>query len=170
MKYIELDESKRGLDAARSKVVIKPTVTPNYSDSSNKLALSRKDAAIISLSPEVIKGFATNPVNYLTESRTKEVFKAGLQNVVPPAEAEKFVDKLSDNLGFFKLEMKPVDGEWAISLKTKNGKLINEGGTGIQYLQEDMTYLVNHYPQVIISDALLKYIKENPSEINTILP
>jgi hypothetical protein len=170
MKYVELDESKRGLDASKTKVKITPAVSPNYSDSNNKLTLSRKDAAIISLSPEVIKGFATNPVNYLTEPRTKEVFKAGLQNIVSPEEAEKFVSKLADNFNFFKLEMKPIDGEWAISLKTKNGKLINEGGTGIQYLQEDMAYLVNHYPQVIISDALLKYIKENPSEINTILP
>lgn len=170
IKYVELDESKKGLDAARTKIKITPSVSPNYSDNNNKLTLSRKDAAIVSLSPEVISGFATNPTNYLTEPRAKEAFKAGLQNIVSAEEAEKFVTKLSDNFNFFKLEMKPIDGEWAISLKTKNGKLINEGGTGIQYLQEDMAYLVNHYPQVIISDALLKYIKENPSEINTILP
>jgi hypothetical protein len=170
MRYVDLNESSRGLDAARTSIKVRPAVVPDYSDGSNKVILSRKDAALASLPPEVIKGFEVNPVNYLTESRSKETYKMVLKGAVEPQQAEAFVSKLADNLNFFKLEMKPVDGEWAISLKTNKGKLINEGGTGVKYLQEDLSYLVTHHPQVIISDFLLKYLKENPSEINTILP
>ena len=169
MSYVDLNESNRGLDASKTKIKIKPATTPSYNSSNNEVILSKVAESIKTLSPDVVSQFVAPPANFVTKKDTKNVFMATLSGEIPKAEIDAFMEKLPNKLKDFKVELKPMDGAWAVNIETKNGLLIKEYSTKSQYLQQDMAYLVNHHPEIIISNALLVYLKDNPEKINTIL-
>lgn len=169
MSYVDLNESNRGLDASKTKIKVTPSTSPNFSSSDNQVVLSKIAESIKTLSPDVVSQFVAPPANFVTKKDTKNVFLASLSGEIPKTDIEAFVEKLPNRLKDFKLELKPVDGIWAVNVETKNGLLIKEYSTKSQYLQQDMAYLVNHHPEIVISNALLVYLKDNPEKINTIL-
>jgi hypothetical protein len=169
MNYVDINESNRGLDASRTKIKIKPETTPSFNSSNNEIILSKVAESIKTLSPDVTSQFVAPPANFVTKKDTKNVFLATLAGDIPKADIEAFVEKLPSKLKDFDVELKPMDGVWAVNIETKNGLLIKEYSTKSQFLQQDMAYLVNHHPEIIISNALLVYLKDNPEKINTIL-
>lgn len=170
LKYVDLTEKDRGLNAEHTTVKIRPTVSPTYIDGNKKLILGKVDETMTGISPQIKKSlFLSDPSNYVTESRTKDIYKTALKGKFSDADIDVFVEQLSDKMAGFKLELKPYDNQWAISLKKPDGSVLYEGGTGMKYLEEDMTYLTQNYPQTIISDWILRYIIENPKNVNNIL-
>lgn len=169
MNYVDINESNRGLDASRTKIKIKPETTPSFNNSNNEIILSKVAESIKTLSPDVTSQFVAPPANFVTKKDTKNIFLATLAGDIPKADIDAFVEKLPNKLKDFKVELKPMDGVWAVNIETKNGLLIKEYSTKSQFLQQDMAYLVNHHPEIIISNALLVYLKDNPEKINTIL-
>lgn len=168
-RYIDLSDRGRGLDAARTSVKVKPTVDAEYIDSTNKIVLNKVDSYINTLSPTVKQSFSTNPVWYLTKNRTNEAYKVALKGLVTEEDINRLTEALSSNINKLTPEMMPFDGNWALKVTTDKGKTIYNGDTGIKYLEDDWAYLVKTYPQVIASEAVLRYLKENPEEINSLI-
>lgn len=168
-RYTDLNDRQRGLDASVSKVKVKPTIPVRYLDNTNKTVLSRADAAIVNLSPTVQKAFIANPARFLTEKRTKETFKTALANTLPEEKINQLVTVMNTNLNKLTPEMKGFDGNWVLSVKTSTGKSIVEGDTGIKYLEDDWAYVMKSFPQIVVSDGVLRYVMENPEEVDSLI-
>jgi len=164
IKYAQTSSNQQGLDAQRTSIKITPGRNINYLDNTKKTLLGKADTYINNISPEIRKGFVAPPNNFLTEQRTLDVYKAALKNKIPEAKLETLVNSMSENLNKFVPTVKPFDGTWAINLATSNGKTLTEGDTGMQYLQDDIPYLVKNYPQVLVSEGVLRYLIDNPTE------
>lgn len=168
-RYIDVTDRGRGLDAARTSIKVRPTIDTEYIDNTNKIVLNKVDSYINTLSPTVQKSFTANPVWYLTKNRTNEAYKAALKGIVTEENINRLTEALSSNINKLTPEMMPFDGNWALKVTTDKGKTIYNGDTGIKYLEDDWAYLVKTYPQVIASEAVLRYLKENPEEINSLI-
>lgn len=170
MKYVDLTEKGRGMSAERTKIEVKPSRAPYFIDDNKGTILGKVDEQMKSLPPAIVKGLFTDfPDNYLTKSRTLDKYKRTLKGVVPEEQIEMFVDELSSNIGSFNIKLMPFDNTWAVQLKTPDGVVLNEGSTGMTYLEDDMSNLIENYPQTLISDWVLRRIVKNPKEINTLL-
>lgn len=166
VKYIDLTDKERGLDASRTKIKVKPTGNIGFIEDSKKAIISKIDNDLSTLSPNIVQGFLAHPARFMTKERTYTTYKAVITGVTDE-KLKSFVNTLEDNMGSFVPELKPFGDQWALSLTTKKGKVINEGGTGMKYLEDDLAYLVKNYPQAVISEGILRYIRENPQDANT---
>jgi hypothetical protein len=170
MKYVDLTEKGRGLAADRTKIELKPQRPAQFIDDNKGTVLGRIDEQMKNLPPTTIKGLFTDfPANYLTKARTLEKYKRTLKGTVPEEQIEAFVDDLSSNMSSFKIKLMPFDNTWAIQLKNPEGDVLNEGSTGMTYLEDDVANLVENYPQTLIGDWVLRRLLKNPKEINTLL-
>lgn len=170
-RYTDISDKERGLDATRSNLKVKPTTTVRYLDNTNKTILSRADTAIAQLSPSVLTAFkqTANPAYFLTESRTKEVFKGKLKGILEESKINELVTVMNKNLSKLTPEMKKFDNNWALSVKTSTGKSLVEGDTGARYLEDDWAYLITNFPQVVVSDGVLRYVMENPDQVDSLI-
>lgn len=170
IKYVELDESKKGLDASRTKIEVKPYRAPFYLDNRKGDIISNVDQQMIQLPTNMVNAlFIGHPSNYLTKERTEEIYLKALKDKVPAEKISSFVDELSSNLSRFKIKLYPFDGQWSIQLNSPEGDIITSGGTGMVNLEEDAAGLVENYPQTLISDWVLREVIKNPKQIDTIL-
>lgn len=170
IKYIDLTEKDRGVSAERTKVEVKPYRAPYFIDDNKGTVLGKVDDQMSNLPEAIVKGLYTDfPANYLTKSRTLDKYKRTLKGIIPDEQVENFVDELSTNMSSFKIKIMPFDNTWAVQLKNPDGKVLNEGSTGMTHLEDDMANLVENYPQTLISDWVLRRLVKNPKEINTLL-
>lgn len=169
LKYIDINEKKRGLDASRTTINVKPYRAPSYIDSKDETVVSLVDKQLISLPVNTLKGFIAPPVNYTTKVRTNEVYKAALKDKVSEEKIDKFTSDMFKNIGQFKVRLTPFDNTWAIEITKPNGERLIKGDTGMTNLEDDMVNLVEDYPQTLISDWILRTLIKNPKEIDTLL-
>lgn len=169
LKYIDLTEKGRGLDASRTKIEVKPYRAPFYIDDNNGAVVSQVDKHMTTLPPNTLKGFIASPANYITKERTEDIYKAALKDKVSNEKVEAFTNKLFSNIGQFKVKLTPFDNTWAIEIIKPDGGMLVKGDTGIAKLEDDMSDLVENYPQTLISDWILRTLVKNPKQIDTLL-
>jgi hypothetical protein len=172
-RSIEVSRGQEGLNAtvAGPKTVIKPYVAPNFLSPANEFVLEKADNSMANIPASMQKELLAHPANYLTETRTKDIFEQKLTGILPKEDIDYLVQNISDNLSDFSLEVKPMDNVWGAEIKNKtNGVLIRNGkfSNNDQALNTDMLNLAKNYPQVIITDSILRYIIKNPKGAKTI--
>lgn len=170
IKYVDVSDSTYGLDASRTSLKIKPVKTVQYLDNNQKTVLSRADRNVGEIPENIVRStLLANPASYLTEKRTKELYNKALAGKVDQNKINTVVDLMTANYTKIKPEIKPFDGTWAITVKTDKGLPIYEGDTGLKRLDNSLTYLLQEYPQVIASDAVLRFMIESPGEVDTLI-
>ncbi len=118
-------------------------------------------------------GSRVNPSYFLTQSTTNEVYKQKLKGVV----AEDKIDMLTtlmtkDAYNKFTVTATPIQGQWTTSVSLKKGGsplLLSETSTGKKIMDKQLLLFVKQYPQIMVGEAILEYIQENPKEIDNIL-
>lgn len=169
IRYVDLNDKMRGLDAERTNIKVKPTIPITYIDGSKKTILGKADQNMISLAPSVQKAFIAHPTNFLTQKRTQDVYTQVLKTKIAPEKVAQVVNIMSANLDKLVPEMRPFDGNWALNVSTSSGKTLIEGDTGIKYLEDDWAYIIKNYPQIVVSEGVLRYLNENPSEVDNLI-
>jgi hypothetical protein len=114
-----------------------------------------------------------NPGFFLTEATTNEVYKERLKGII----AEDKIDSLTslmaiDTYNKFSVLATPTQGQWTISVELKKGGaslLLKEAETGKNSMDKQLLMFVKQYPQIMVGEALLEYLQENPKEIDTVL-
>jgi len=170
LSKVDLNESNRGLNATKTKSTFRPIVVPEYIEPEKEVLLSKAQAAMSQIPKNLMSGFKAHPAYYLTGNQTKTAFTQVLKGKIDENKVNTFIDELQYNLQNFKVELRPINGVWGIEVKNKNGDIIKQGQLGnMTVLDEDISFLVANYPQVIISDAILGYLDKKPTEIDNIL-
>lgn len=170
IKHIDVSDTTYGLDAERTNMKIKPAKTTQYLDTNQKTILSRADRNVSEISPNIIQGtLLSHPTNYLTIQGTKDIYKKALTGKIDEGKINTVVDLMAANYTKLRPELNTFDGTWAISVRTDKGLPIHEGDTGMKRLDNDLAYLIQEYPQVITSDAVLRYMISSPEEVDTLI-
>lgn len=170
LSKVEMNENERGLNATKTKASFRPMVRAEYIESEKEVLLSKAQAAMAQIPKNLSNSFKAHPAYFLTENQTKIAFAQVLKDKVEDGKISSFVDNLQDNLHNFKVELKPINGIWGIEVTNKRGDIIKQGQLGnMEILDEDVSFMVTNYPQVIISDAILGYLDKKPKEIDNIL-
>jgi len=171
-RNIDVTQGNEGVNArVATKMQIKPYVQPSFVDSSNEYLLSKADANMLTIDRSITSSMAASPAYYLTKARTKSLFENRLNGILTPDQIQKVVNNIDTELDNFDLTVKPMDGSWGELIKNKNtNKLILQGKFSdvSPILNDDILNLTKNYPQVLILDAILKYIMKNPDEAETI--
>lgn len=169
---IDMTSDRNGLDArVASKARITPYAEPVFLDKGDSATLGRADAVMGSVSREIQSVFFDEPANYLNEKRTREVFTKHLSGVMSQADLSYVINNLDSNLKYYDLIVKPIDGVWGAEVSNID-KTLNIRGKftkSSQYLDPQILELTKNYPQVIIMDKVLQYLKENPGEARKII-
>jgi len=169
MKYVDINDRQRGLDAERTTIRVKPTMPITYIDGTQKTVLSKADENIRNISPSIQSFFRAAPDRYLTRKGTLDTYNIAFKNTISPEKITQLVKLMDENPEKLKAEIKPFDGNWAMSVTTSTGKSIHDGDIGIKYLNDDWAYLIKTYPQVITSEAVLRYLQESPEEVDSLI-
>jgi hypothetical protein len=172
-RNIEVSRGEEGLNAtvAGPKTKITPYVTPSFLSTANGFVLEKADNNMQNIPASMQKELLAHPANYLTQTRTKDIFQQRLNGVLPKEDIDLVVQNLANNLSDFSLVVKPMDNVWGAEIKNKtNGTLIRNGkfSNNDEALNTDMLNLAKNYPQVLITDSILRYILKNPKEAKTI--
>jgi len=66
--------------------------------------------------------------------------------------------------------MSPLIGTktWSLEVYNPYGKRLDIKDLGVQNLDKDTKYLIDHHPEVYISEFLAQNIKEDPKFINAV--
>lgn len=117
-------------------------------------------------------GNKVNPTRYITKPTTEEVYKTHLQGIIPQDKIEALTTLMTTNTyEKFTVSATPIQGQWttSVSLKNGGGLLLKKSPTGKQNADKTLLLLVKQYPQILIGEALLQYIQQNPKEIDNVL-
>lgn len=118
-------------------------------------------------SPLNISG--ANPVNYLTANNTKQVYRQGLSKEIPVQKLDRLVDLMQDNGDKIEVKVDVEKGQYRIStfLRGVNPILLSKdsGGTST----EQVNLYTKQYPQITAGEAVYKYLKNNPEQVDTLI-
>ena len=172
-RNIQVSRGEEGLNAtaAGPKTKITPYVVPGFLSTANGFVLEKADDNMKNMPITMQRELLAHPANYLTQTRTKDIFEQRLNGVLTKEDIDLVVQNLSKNLSDFSLVVKPMDNVWGAEIKNKtNGVLIRNGkfSNNDEALNTDMLNLAKNYPQVLITDSILRYILKNPKEAKTI--
>lgn len=114
-----------------------------------------------------------NPTRFLTEPTTNEAYKGKLKGIIPDEKVDELTKLMSTkSYEKFAVSATPVLGQWTVDVTLKKGDsplLLGEVETGRKVMDKQLLLFVKQYPQIMVGEALLEYIQENPREIDTIL-
>lgn len=172
-RNIEVSKGEEALSArvAGPQTKITPYVTPRFLSTANEFVLEKADNSMKNMPANLQKELLAHPAYYLTEDRTKELFEQKLSSVLSKSQIDEVVQNISNNMSDFSLIIKPMDNVWGAEIKNKtNGVLIRNGkfNNNDEALNSDMLNLAKNYPQVLITDSILRYLLKRPKEANTI--
>jgi len=118
-------------------------------------------------------GSKVNPSYFLTQPTTEQVYKQKLQGVIPNEKIEALTTLMSrDAYNKFTVSATPVQGQWTTSVSLKKGGaplLLSETETGKQNMDKQLLLFIKQYPQILVGEAVLEYLQQNPKEIDTVL-
>lgn len=118
-------------------------------------------------------GSKVNPSYFLTQPTTDQVYKQKLQALIPVEKIEALTALMSkDAYNKFTVSATPVQGQWTTSVSLKKGGaplLLSETETGKQVMDKQLLLFIKQYPQILVGEALLEYLQQNPKEIDTVL-
>lgn len=118
-------------------------------------------------------GSKVNPSYFLTQPTTDQVYKQKLQAVIPVEKIEALTALMSkDAYNKFTVSATPVQGQWTTSVSLKKGGaplLLSETETGKQVMDKQLLLFIKQYPQILVGEAVLEYLQQNPKEIDTVL-
>lgn len=118
-------------------------------------------------------GSKINPSYFLTQPTTEQVYKQKLQNVIPAEKIEALTTLMSKNAyDKFTVSATPIQGQWTTSVSLKKGGaplLLTETETGKQNMDKQLLLFIKQYPQILVGEAVLEYLQQNPKEIDTVL-
>jgi hypothetical protein len=172
-RNIEVARGEEGLNAtvAGPKTKITPYVTPGFLSTANEFVLEKAYNSMLNIPDSIKKELSAHPAKYLTEEETKKLFEERLSGILPREDINYVVQNLSKNLSDFTLIVKPMDNVWGAEVKNRtNNVLIRNGkfSNNDEALNTDILNLVKNYPQVLITDSILKYILKKPNEAKNI--
>lgn len=114
-----------------------------------------------------------NPSYFLTQPTTEQVYKQKLQQLIPNEKIEALTTLMSrDAYNKFTVTATPIQGQWTTSVSLKKGGaplLLSETETGKQNMDKQLLLFIKQYPQILIGEAILEYLQQNPKEIDTVL-
>lgn len=112
-----------------------------------------------------------NPVNYLNTSTTKQIFNTALQGRVAPQKINQLVDLMEANGDKIEVRADVEKGRWKVAVNLngvgKTQLYRNDGGT--EENNEQVNLYVKQFPQITASDAMLRYLSQNPNQIDNVL-
>lgn len=118
-------------------------------------------------------GSKVNPSYFLTQPTTDQVYKQKLQALIPAEKIEALTALMSkDAYNKFTVSATPVQGQWTTSVSLKKGGaplLLSETETGKQVMDKQLLLFIKQYPQILVGEAVLEYLQQNPKEIDTVL-
>ena len=118
-------------------------------------------------------GSKVNPSYFLTQPTTDKVYKQKLQTLIPVEKIEALTTLMSrDAYNKFTVSATPVQGQWTTSVSLKKGGaplLLSETETGKQVMDKQLLLFIKQYPQILVGEAVLEYLQQNPKEIDTVL-
>ena len=118
-------------------------------------------------------GSKVNPSYFLTQPTTDQVYKQKLQALIPVEKIEALTALMSkDAYNKFTVSATPVQGQWTTSVSLKKGGaplLLSETETGKQVMDKQLLLFIKQYPQILVGEAVLEYLQQNPKEIDTVL-
>lgn len=173
--------NKLALNEAQSREVIAGNYTTpinneniQFFDIQQKGALNKASNFISStLGANFQMGSKVNPSYFLTQPTTDQVYKQKLQSIIPAEKIEALTDLMSsDAYNKFTVSATPVQGQWTTSVSLKKGGaplLLSETETGKQVMDKQLLLFIKQYPQILVGEAVLEYLQQNPKEIDTVL-
>ena len=118
-------------------------------------------------------GSKVNPSYFLTQPTTDQVYKQKLQALIPVEKIEALTALMSkDAYNKFTVSATPVQGQWTTSVSLKKGGaplLLSETETGKQVMDKQLLLFIKQYSQILVGEAVLEYLQQNPKEIDTVL-
>ncbi len=145
-----------------------------YLDSTQKSLLTKASTFIgNTLGANFQMASKINPSYFLTQPTTNQAYKQQLRGVISEDKIDALTALMSrDTYNKFTVSATPVQGQWTTSVSLKKGGsplLLSETETGKRSMDKQLLLLVKQYPQIVIGEALLEYIQQNPKEIDTVL-
>lgn len=167
-------------EAQRRQVTANNYTTPvnneniQYLDTQQKSALAKASTFINNtLGANFQMASKVNPSYFLTQATTSQVYKQRLQGIVAEDKIESLTNLMSkDTYNKFSVSATPTQGQWTTSVVLKKGGaplLLSETETGKNSMDKQLLLFVKQYPQIMVGEALLEYLQENPKEIDTVL-
>lgn len=171
------DADRRGIKAGEINYSIK-NENINYIDFEQKSALNRAANYIQSVTGGKVMGSGVAPSNYLTKESTEMVYKAKLGSVISSNKLEQLTSLMAKNpYDKFQVESTPMASQHGQTQFTtrvfikKGGSpmLINEEDTNKTVMDDQLIMFTKQYPQITIGEAMLEYLAQNPSKIDSVI-
>ena len=176
MKFVQLEESKKGLNASRTTVDIPPSKPTFVNEMKDGHIVENQAQSLLEITQKMgnnAKIFVLNPGSFLTKESTRENFKENLKRKYGEEKAEAFTNAYINNLSGYSIKPEPfnVKGNmvWGATIRNQNNDVIFKGDIGVQNLDENLQYLFKYMPQVLISNYILMNAIKSESNLNTIL-
>ena len=169
---LELQAERRGITATNTSYPIKASDI-SYLEQTNKSTLQRTVNHIKSTVGNSTMASKNPPEFFLTPELTKTTLNRGLAGIVDPQKIDYLVTQISkDPSKYFSVEAVPQQGTWTTKVILKKGEtpiLIGGGDTYKSKMDDQLLLYVKQYPQILIGEALLNYLKETPQNIDILI-
>lgn len=112
----------------------------------------------------------SNPVNYLTSTGTRGVYKT-LERIVPAEKLDMLVSLMEANPTKFNVKAEVEKGQWKISTILKGAKPITVSRTdgGNETNSKDINLYVEQFPQITIGESVYKFLSNNPAQVDNLI-
>jgi hypothetical protein len=167
-----LQAEKRGITATNTDYAIKNEKI-NYLDQSRTSTLQKTAQHIRGTVGNATLASNNPPEYYLTPELTEATLKRGLVNQVAPEKITQLVNLMkSDPNSKFVVEAIPDQGTWTTRVVLKSGGtpiLLSEGNTFKSTMDDQLLLYIKQYPQIMIGEAMLNYLKQKPQQVDMLL-
>lgn len=177
MKYVDLEEGKKGLDATRTVIDI-PATKPKMIPTAENSKLKPQGEALNNIYAQMganQRVFTVAPSSFINEDYTEKTFMAHLAPYYNKEQLQAFTSNYTANLKNYSLKLAKVKEKgvttWGAIISNEKGEPIYDGSIGVQNLDSNMQYLFKNFPQTIISNYVFKTLLDEKSEktLNTVL-
>ena len=177
MKYVDLEEGKKGLDATRTVIDI-PATKPKMIPTAENSKLKPQGEALNNIYAQMganQRVFTVAPSSFINEDYTEKTFMAHLAPYYNKEQLQAFTSNYTANLKNYSLKLAKVKEKgvttWCAIISNEKGEPIYDGSIGVQNLDSNMQYLFKNFPQTIISNYVFKTLLDEKSEktLNTVL-
>lgn len=141
-------------------------IDPNASD----IVKESADYVLASTGNRPMTTSGASPVNYLTPTGTKEVYKS-LARVIPQQKLDVLTGLMAANTNKFDVRADVEKGQWKVSTTLKGATpiLISRDLGGTEQNNKQINLFVEQFPQITVGESVYKYLLNSPEQIDNII-